>query len=102
MACSPVDAQLREDGNGDSPRNIFRVVLAEKVLELVQQSLLAMPLARCEPASSHARRHLGAPRGRGVAAVGTLVWGWGLESEAQAEPARARRLVDAALSDRSR
>ena len=30
-----VDAQLSEDGNGDSPRKIFRVVLAEKVLEFV-------------------------------------------------------------------
>ena len=34
-----VDAQLSEDGNGDSPRNIFRVVLAEKVLGLVQQEV---------------------------------------------------------------
>ena len=34
-----VDAQLSEDGNGDSPRKIFRVVLPEKVLELVQQEV---------------------------------------------------------------
>ena len=34
-----VDAQLSEDGNGDSPRKIFRVVMAEKVLELVQQEV---------------------------------------------------------------
>ena len=34
-----VDAQLSEDGNGDSPRKIFRVVLAEKVLQLVQQEV---------------------------------------------------------------
>ena len=34
-----VDAQLSEDGNGDSPRKIFRVVLPEKVLQLVQQEV---------------------------------------------------------------
>ena len=44
-----MDAQLSEDGNGDSPRKIFRVVLAEKVLELVQQEVEMTVYVNPEP-----------------------------------------------------
>ena len=43
-----VDAQLSEDGNGDSPRKIFRVVLAEKVLVLVQQEVAKRTIRRAK------------------------------------------------------
>ena len=47
-----VDAQLSEDGNGDSPRKIFRVVLAEKVLELVQQEVEMTVFVNPEPSGA--------------------------------------------------
>ena len=47
-----VDAQLSEDGNGDSPRKIFRVVLPEKVLELVQQEVETTVYVNPEPSGA--------------------------------------------------
>ena len=47
-----VDAQLSEDGNGDSPRKIFRVVLPEKVLELVQQEVEMTVYVNPEPSGA--------------------------------------------------
>ena len=47
-----VDAQLSEDGNGDNPRNIFRVVMAEKVLELVQQEVEMTVYVNPEPSGA--------------------------------------------------
>ena len=47
-----VDAQLSEDGNGDSPRKSFRVVLAEKVLELVQQKVEMTVYVNPEPSGA--------------------------------------------------
>ena len=47
-----VDAQLSEDGNGDSRRNIFRVVLPEKVLELVQQDVEMTVYVNPEPSGA--------------------------------------------------
>ena len=44
-----VDAQLSEDGNGDSRRKIFRVVIPEKVLELVQQDVEMTVYVNPEP-----------------------------------------------------
>ena len=47
-----VDAQLSEDGNGDSPRMIFRVALLEKVLELVQQDVEMTVYVNPEPSGA--------------------------------------------------
>ena len=47
-----VDAQLSEDGNGDSPRKIFRVALPEKVLELVQQDVEMTVFVNPEPSGA--------------------------------------------------
>ena len=47
-----VDAQLSEDGNGDNPRKIFRVVLAEKVPELVQQEVEMTVYVTPEPSGA--------------------------------------------------
>ena len=47
-----VDAQLSEDGNGDSPRKIFRVALPEKVLELVQQDVEMTVYVNPEPSGA--------------------------------------------------
>ena len=47
-----VDAQLSEDGNGDNPRNIFRVVMAQKVLELVQQEVEMTVYVNPEPSGA--------------------------------------------------
>ena len=47
-----VGAQLSEDGNGDSPRKIFRVVMAEKVLELVQQEVEMTVYVNPEPSGA--------------------------------------------------
>ena len=45
-------AQLSEGANGDSARKIFRVVLAEKVLELVQQEVEMTVYANPEPSGA--------------------------------------------------
>ena len=45
-------AQLSEDGNGNSPRKIFRVVLAEKVLQLVQQEVDMTVYVNPEPSGA--------------------------------------------------
>ena len=50
-----VDAQLSEDGNGDSPRKIFRVVLPEKVLELVQQEVEMTVNVNPDPSATNRR-----------------------------------------------
>ena len=47
-----VDAQLSEDGNGDSPRKIFRVALPGKVLELVQQDVQMTVYVNPEPSGA--------------------------------------------------
>ena len=47
-----VDAQLSEDGNGDSPRKIFRVALRGKVLELVQQDVQMTVYVNPEPSGA--------------------------------------------------
>ena len=47
-----VDAQLSEDGNGDSPRKIFRVALPGKVLELVQQDVEMTVFVNPEPSGA--------------------------------------------------
>ena len=47
-----VDAQLSEDGNGDSPRKIFRVALLGKVLELVQQDVQMTVYVNPEPSGA--------------------------------------------------
>ena len=47
-----VDAQLSEDGNGDSPRKIIRVALPEKVLELVQQDVEMTVFVNPEPSGA--------------------------------------------------
>ena len=47
-----VDAQLSEDGNGDSPRQIFRVALPGKVLELVQQDVQMTVYVNPEPSGA--------------------------------------------------
>ena len=47
-----VDAQLSVDGNGDSPRKIFRVALPGKVLELVQQDVQMTVYVNPEPSGA--------------------------------------------------
>ena len=47
-----VDAQLSEDGNGDSPRKIFGVALPGKVLELVQQDVQMTVYVNPEPSGA--------------------------------------------------
>ena len=65
-----VDAQLSEDGNGDSPRKIFRVALPGKVLELVQQDVQMTVYVNPEPCVGRAAwDHPGKVRTEGRALV---------------------------------